>query len=409
MTIGYMVPAFPAQTHIFFWRESRALGELGIDTRFVSTRRPPAATISHRWAPEAMSRTHYLVSGSPKDNSRAALRLLKLGPARLFALLAAATAESGRSPRRLLDATASLFMAANLVNLAHREGWSHVHVGSCGRSAEIAALASQLGTGLTYSLSMLGPDFATYGSNHAFKWRTARFGLFQSRQLLAQGERVLGADMPRHIALAPVGVDMDVMRRESPYRTWRPGEVCRLYSCGRLNRVKGHEYVIDALAILRKQGVDAVLEIAGEDELGGGGYRRQIEAHVRSREMERHVTLLGAVSEETNRERYAQAHVYVMGSLNEAAGAVAAMEAMAMEVPVVMTRAGATAELIQHGVDGLLVPPGDAQSLAASLLTVLGDPDLASRLGRAGRESIAQRYSHRISAAAIARLLDETS
>jgi len=51
--IGYFIPQFPGQTHIFFWRERQFLAELGIETDLVSTQLPPKAIVSHVWAEEA--------------------------------------------------------------------------------------------------------------------------------------------------------------------------------------------------------------------------------------------------------------------------------------------------------------------------------------------------------------------
>jgi len=90
---------------------------------------------------------------------------------------------------------------------------------------------------------------------------------------------------------------------------------------------------------------------------GGTGYRLDVQKHIQKRDASQYVQLLGAVSEESNRSQYQAAHVYVMGSHVEAAGAVAAMEAMALATPVVMCRAGATVELITEGEDGLLTEP----------------------------------------------------
>ncbi len=51
--IGYFIPEFPGQTHIFLWRERQVLAELGIETDLVSTQLPPRAIASHVWAEEA--------------------------------------------------------------------------------------------------------------------------------------------------------------------------------------------------------------------------------------------------------------------------------------------------------------------------------------------------------------------
>lgn len=402
--IGYLVPEFPAQTHIFFWREISALREAGIETVLISTRKPAQQIMSHRWAEAAMRDTHYLLSGHVTEWLAAGWFLLLRSARRLGPLAAALGDEEYTGVRARLHLLVSLLVGARLARLARAHRLDHVHVGSCGRSAEIAALGSILGD-FAYSLSMLGPRFSTYGQQHRLKWRHAAFGLFQSQMLLEEGRQRLGPDFPRRFAHAPVGVDTSRMARSEPYSAWRPGEPCRLYACGRLNPIKGHEDVIDAVCLLRARGIDARLNIGGEDEQGGTGYRLEVQKHIAKRQASSFVQLLGAVSEETNRSQYQAAHVYVMGSHDEAAGAVAAMEAMAMATPVVMCRAGATAELIEDGVDGLLTQPHSPEQLADAVEKVLRDPLFAERLCLNGRGKIESRYSHRVSADALCSLL----
>jgi glycosyltransferase involved in cell wall biosynthesis len=257
-------------------------------------------------------------------------------------------------------------------------------------------------------MSLLGPRLDTYGPGQRLKWSRGAFGLFQSEALLAEARDRVGADLPQRVAVAPVGVDIDSMRRSREYLPWDQSGPLKIYSCGRLNRVKGHEDVIAAIGILRDRGLDARLRIAGEDEYGGSGYRRVLEDLVKRRRLGGVVTFLGAVSEETNRNEYCDAHVYVMGSLDEAAGAVAAMEAMSLQVPVIMTRVGATEELIETGVDGLLVEKQQPEKLAEAIARVAHDPGLAVKLGRAGRRKIERKFHHKRSALQIAEFLRST-
>lgn len=405
--IGYLVPEFPAQSHTFFWREISALRELGVDTVLISTRRPPPNAISHLWAESAMKNTHYLLSPHPSRWLAALLFWLKRSCTRARPLMASLNDREYATPGARLKLVAASFVAARLALFARDHRLDHIHVGSCGRSAEMAALGSILGD-FNYSLSMLGPTFDTYGQQHRLKWRKAAFGLFQSKKLEEQGREVLGPDFPRRFAHAPVGVDTDRMVRSAVYPVWTAGSTCRLYSCGRLDPVKGHEDVIDAVCLLRARGIDADLTIGGEDNHGGKGYRINIENHIARRHASSFVHLLGAVSEETNMHQYQTAHVYVMGSHDEAAGAVAAMEAMSMSTPVVMTRAGATEELISDGVDGLLVAPRHPEQIAEAIQKVLHDPDLAERIRQEGRKKIQAHYSHYVSAKAIQAFLAET-
>jgi glycosyltransferase involved in cell wall biosynthesis len=71
----------------------------------------------------------------------------------------------------------------------------------------------------------------------------------------------------------------------------------------------------------------------------------------------------------------------------------AVLEAMACELPCVATRVSGSEDIIQHGINGLLVDVGDYKALAQALLTLLNDPDLAQQYGRAARATIEAHYS----------------
>lgn len=408
-TLGYLVPEFPAQTHIFFWREIRVLQQLGYNVRFISTKRPHPKTVSHSWATEVISQTSYLhpIKLADMRVSSTRLREPRHYKKKAIEIYQYVSRYSGEHTLIVLTRLVTLLpYAIRLLTIARVQGWQHVHVGSCGRSAMIAWLASVLGD-ITYSLSMLGPDFATYGGDQKLKWSRASFGLFQSHQLLEEGRHLLAECLPSNIRIAPVGVNPAQMQRRKTYTSWKPGETCRLYCCARLNPIKGHVHVICALALIRKRGIDAILVIAGEDELGGKGYRRFLESFVAEQNLEDYVEFVGAVSEEKNRSYLEDAHIYLMGSLKEAAGAVATMEAMSMELPVIMTRVGATEELIDSEKDGLLVEKECAQALANAVLKLLFDPDFALAMGKAARTKILHSYSDRVSAEAIAFFLNQ--
>jgi glycosyltransferase involved in cell wall biosynthesis len=97
----------------------------------------------------------------------------------------------------------------------------------------------------------------------------------------------------------------------------------------------------------------------------------------------------------------------VLPSFNEGMGR-ALIEAMAAGLPVVATKVGGIPALIDHGVNGLLVPSGDAKALADALRSILEHPDMARRLGEAARQSIGARFGASYMVGAIETLYEET-
>jgi glycosyltransferase involved in cell wall biosynthesis len=91
-------------------------------------------------------------------------------------------------------------------------------------------------------------------------------------------------------------------------------------------------------------------------------------------------------------EWYPRAALVVVPSFYETFG-LTALEAAAFGVPVVATTAGALPEVIEPGVTGLLVPPGDSDALAGAILQLLSDSRLRRQLGQAGRERVLQTYA----------------
>ena len=379
--LGYLVPQFPGQTHTFFWREIIELERRGIEPVLFSTRPPHPGLISHRWSGAAAARTDYLGRIAPSD---LAVGLMALPWRRLVRL--------GRGePRRFWrDVALSAAAGRRLKRRCTAEGITHVHAHSCGRAAMIAALSHAMG-GPAYSLTLHGP-LADYGPGQRFKWSGAAFATVITERLAQQVRRSLSGHLPRRLLLQPMGVDTDHLSRDGDWSPPAPGEPIRLFSCARLNPVKGHADVLATLRLLRDEGYDITLRIAGEDDAGGTGYRAILDRQIEALGLSGRVTLLGAIDADAVRDELLAAHAFVLASHAEPLG-VAYMEAMSCEVPTIGTNAGGVPELISHGVDGILVPPRDPVALAGAVRDLVTHPDDARRLGRAGRARIVARFN----------------
>ncbi|MCG8557009.1 MAG: glycosyltransferase family 4 protein [Proteobacteria bacterium] len=403
MKIGYLVPEFPGQTHAFFWRELRQLRQLGVDAELVSTRPPAAGLVSHDWSSEAISQTSYLTQVSLADVADSTMALLRTGLRGTLSALETGAAEAHGPRARARHLTLAGF-GARLGAIAARRRWRHIHVHSAADAANVALYAWLL-SGLPYSLTLHGP-VSDYGPNQQRKWTHASFGIVITQQLHDQLREQVGDHTP--LAIAPMGIDPDHFKRRAPYAPHRGESSLRLFSCGRLNPCKGHAHSIVALSKLRQAGVAARLVIAGEDDSGGHGYRQELERLVAELGQQDAVELLGAVPEARVIEELHNAHVFVLASVAEPLGVVL-MEALAMEVPVVATRAGGVVELVRDGSNGLLVEPNSDRSITDALLRLASEPELCTRLSRQGRQDIVDNYTSGRSAQLLAEMIGKFS
>lgn len=414
MRAGYLVPEFPGQTHTFFWREIAELRKLGLQLELVSTRRPITGVVSQDWASDAAAETAYLTPFSIRT-ARTACGVIAAAEPRVWGSLVGSlvrevqrTSRSGGLPsaaKGLLRMLGLMMAGAELAGLARSQGWSHIHVHSCADSAEVGLFAHRL-SGLSYSLTLHGP-LGDYGSNQAEKFAHASFCTVITNRLRREVEDELGPTLRTLLEVAPMGVDTFKFTRSDSFKPWRGMGSAQVFSCGRLNPSKGHDDLIRALAALVDEGIDVHLTIAGEDDLGGAGYRSTLEQLIVATSMQGRVKLLGAVSEDVVRRLLGTADVFALASHAEPLG-VAIMEAMSMEVPVVVGGGGGVSELVEDGVSGVLVPPGDPVALAAALRKLLTCPQMALELGRNGRAEVSRSFDCRRGAEILNRLIRES-
>ena len=183
----------------------------------------------------------------------------------------------------------------------------------------------------------------------------------------------------------PLGVD-DIASPPRGGDLWPAGSGLRLLAVGRLSHYKGFDTLIDALA--KTSGAELLL--IGEGECAASLRARAAERGVASR-----IHFAGAVDQDTLHVAYAGADAFVLPSLNrgEAFGLVL-LEAMRARLPVVASAipGSGIGEVVADTETGMLVPPGDADALAAAIVR-LQDSALRQRMGAAGRERWASRFT----------------
>lgn len=211
--------------------------------------------------------------------------------------------------------------------------------------------------------------------------------------------------VPRdRISVVPVGVDCAVFRPADGPR--RAGMILATASAD--SPLKGLVPLVEALAKVRTEHPHASLTIVGRPRLGSPTAQA-----IEQLGLENAVTFTGALEPHQIVELYDQAEIAVVPSLYEGFS-LPAVEAMACAVPLVATTGGALPEVVgRDGDAALVVPPGDSSALAAAMSRLLTDADLRSRLGRAGRARVLERFTWSASAKATAdeygRLLEAQS
>lgn len=154
---------------------------------------------------------------------------------------------------------------------------------------------------------------------------------------------------------------------------------------GRLVPVKDQATLIEAVARLRRQGLQVTVALAGD-----GPLRDELAARAAALGISGSVRLLGHIAEV---ERVLAAlDVFVLSSVSEGLSNTI-LEAMASGLPVVATRVGGTEEMVSEGETGLLVPAGSPDEMAGALQSILQDPARRARMGAAARTRVERDFS----------------
>ncbi len=268
----------------------------------------------------------------------------------------------------------------------HRPDVVHAHDP---HAVAMASLALSFGVGPATPALVVSRRVDFHLQRHSFsrwKYRQAARFIAASRAIA----EVLTLDgIPRsRIVVVHDGIDVDKvvngpagdLRREF----WFPKGAPVLVNVGALVPHKGQKFLIDAVAAVRRSVPDAQLVIFGEGEL-----RSALEAQIRERDLQKNVVLAGFREDVLALTK--SADLFVMSSITEGLGSTV-LDAMAMGLAVVGTRAGGIPEAVEDGVTGVLVPPGQSDALADALVRLLADPERRRRMGAAGQARVRAEF-----------------
>jgi glycosyltransferase involved in cell wall biosynthesis len=196
---------------------------------------------------------------------------------------------------------------------------------------------------------------------------------------------------PEKIRVILNGIDFDRVKVSGPdaaarvRREFDAENAWLLLIVARLHPEKGYEYLFDALPEIKRRATRPVVLLVA----GRGTFEEQYRARVRDLGCENEVRFLGFRNDAA--DLMAAADLLVQPSVAEAFGLVLS-EALYLGTPVVSTRVGGIPEIVDEGIDGVLVPPADSSALADAVVLLLEDPERRKMMSGAGREKLIARF-----------------
>jgi len=386
--IAYLAQVFPLLTETFVYREVLGLRARGLEVHPYAFRRP---------YPEHLSR----------ESAHLAADTVYVLPLRPLAFLAAHLACFRRRPLAYLS-TLLLFCAGRrmrlkerILNLVHflgglalttdmrRKGIEHIHAHFAINAATMALALSRV-TGVSFSFTAHNLLFA--GANLLpAKVAEAEFVCAISRHTADFLAQRAGKERTRtKIRIVRCGVPLEAF---PPRRRQPPGEPPEMLFLAQLAPRKGAFYLVEACRVLANRGASFRCTI-----LGGGPEGKRLERLVFDYGLHDRIRMCGPKPQEEIRSYLEQTQLFVLPCVAAPGGdldgiPVVLMEAMAMGIPVLSTPVSGIPELIEDGLTGVLVAPGDGVALADAAAELLADREKRDRLGQAGRRKVAREFS----------------
>jgi glycosyltransferase involved in cell wall biosynthesis len=415
--IGYLLKGYPRTSETFITNEIYLLEQAGLKISIFSLKTLEGQQ-RHGVVSKIQAPVTYLPETTPQEESgllgwlwlnvpsfaASHWKLFRLRPAAYLGTLAEAL---GMCLKYRIRSFIKEFLQAGFIALKVLESGRirHLHAHFCHTSTTVAMLASRL-AGVAFSFTAHAKDIYREDMNPGdllqVKLSRTRFAVTCTGANQVYLDRLRPPQIPLHKIYH--GLDLSVFIPSN-----NTGENTRplILSVGRMVEKKGFTYLVEACRLLRDARYDFVCRIVG----GADQYTETIKRSIEQLNLREFVSLHSAVTQEELRRIYEQATVFALpcqvienGDRDGIPNVL--VEAMAMELPVVSTDISGIPELVEHRVNGLLVPQKDAQALASAIKELLDDAELRKRLSRSARETVRRDFDAKQNILALKSLFD---
>ena len=383
--MAYLVSQYPAISHTFILREIRILRSKNFAIRVASVNHPdrPVQMLTQEEKQE-WQHTYYVKAHGLKGAFLAHAWTLLCHPLSYFKGLLFTFSLAKWDLKKWLYGLLYFVEAVMIGHWMKSEKQTHLHVHFATPASTVGLIATHMFS-FGFSMTVHGPDefYDTPGYYLSEKIQAAQFvcciGLFARSQLM----KLSNPSCWYKFEVTPLGVDPDHF---APMPFHHAEDCLEILCVGRLVPAKGQMILLDACRQLKDAGCAFHLSIVGD-----GPDRVALENYVKQHQLSDLVSFEGAVNQERILAYYEKAHVFALASFAEGIPVVL-MEAMSMQIPCVTTHITGIPELIQHGIDGLLVPPSDSLALSEMLQQLHKNPKQRQDIGRNARLRIIDRY-----------------
>jgi glycosyltransferase involved in cell wall biosynthesis len=383
--MAFILSRFPLVDETFILREMAALAKEAFDFDIYSLKKPQQAFVQ-KAALELMPRLIYRRYFWSWEVLAAQIYfLLRAAPAYLSTFLIFVV-EMWNRPQSLAKCFILFPKAVCYARLMQRRQVVHIHAFWATFPCTIAWIAHRL-TGVPYSFSAHAHDIYEDDSMLVRKLRETEFVMTCTQYNHAFLSKLV-PEKKSAIKLIYHGQDLEPFREDAQRRD-PPSEVFRILSIGTFYKTKGFDTLIEACAVLKRQGFPFQCKIVGD-----GPERKRLERLIATHALQEQVIMLGYLTQEEIRPLRRWADVFILlprpylhwGLPN------VFIEALATKLAVIATPLNAIGELIKHGQTGLIVESDDPQAAAAALMRLLHEPELRERMAMAGQKLAFQLF-----------------
>jgi colanic acid/amylovoran biosynthesis glycosyltransferase len=395
MKIGYLLDSFPSITLTFVLNEITGLIDAGRSVGLISLRRPSNDEIVHdQYMKYGLDKKiFYLSSGKYEKESPVTISkevFKKLFVSRLLNFRERAKLLFLCNNRALgWEISLKHFLwSLEIAEIIKNQDIKHLHLHFASPLVELAYVLHRF-LGIPYTFTTHANDIFVNPSHLLRKWANSAKTVITVSEFNKRYMNARFGIPPDKIDIVTYSIYVDKIEVKPKC----PNDPFKIVSISRLVEKKGYHYLLEACKILKDRDVNFSCEIRGE-----GPQKSTLEKIMITNGLQKEVTIGGFVKHEDVFGFITSGSVFVLPCVrardNDMDGIPnVLMEAMALEVPTLSTDITGVPELIDDGIDGMIVPQNDPRSLAEAILKIKNDPNFAETIRKNGRKKIQTKFN----------------